>query len=627
MIKRLLNDVMRLGQKISLPPTLRGRVIALIGMGNLVLLVLVTVSVNTFVYRVESKAWRGRQLDAAHNAAQTITDFLQRNQDALRWIDMLGYDEVMNRPEILQQVLNHYPAFLEIAVLDSQGHIIADTARSTALFENLFTTSQSEWFRTAQAGWEYYTRVQISAQDEPYLIFSMPNQKAGVLAARIKMDVLSQVVAYIHFGEGGSVFVINQTGQVNAHTDPNVVLANASMDQSPEFQAILQAPDREWYGERVNFNHQRVVSVTTAIGQTGWTVITELPVSEAYAASRLIRVALPVGLLILLAIITWFIRYVLIHFFLRSVDILRDGAARLGEGELGHRMEIPRMDELGGVISVFNQMAARLEAQRLILQEHAADLEVSEQRYRLLSEQLEERVAERTAELRSEIHERTRAEERLNTSLQEKDVLLKEIHHRVKNNLQIITSLLNLQSRMVSDPNTLEVLHDSQNRVRSMALIHEKLYQSDNLAQVNFDEYLHSLVPSLLRTYQRGHQTITLNYDIEDTPLPLELAIPCGLIVNELVTNALKYAFPQDRGGKLWIELHKTSTQGFALRVADNGVGLPSELDIHNPPNLGLQLVNSLVSQLEGNVEIDREKGTAFTIIFKKAHEEDMEEV
>jgi two-component sensor histidine kinase len=118
-----------------------------------------------------------------------------------------------------------------------------------------------------------------------------------------------------------------------------------------------------------------------------------------------------------------------------------------------------------------------------------------------------------------------------------------------------------------------------------------------------------------------------LNYDIEDTSLPLELAIPCGLIVNELVTNALKYAFPQERGGKLWIELHKTSPQGFALRVADDGVGLPSGLDIHNTPSLGLQLVNSLVSQLEGNVEIGREKGTAFTIRFKKAHEEDMEEV
>ncbi len=742
------------------PRTLRSRIMALIGIVDLAILVLTTLSVNAFVYRVESNAWRGRQSDAARNAAQTVSAFLQRNQDALRWVDMLGEAKGGDPAKILNEVIEEYPAFLELIILDSDGKTIADAAHAQAVLGNLYTIPQSQWFIAARAGESYYTRVQLSPQDEPYLIFALPTQAGGVMAARIKMDVLNQVVADIHFGRGGSVFIINLAGQVIAHTDPNIVLANTSMSASPEYAAIMQAPNQVWYGQRWNFNHQRVVSVSAAVGLTGWTVITELPVSEAYAASRMIRVALPVGMFLLLLGTTLLIRFVLSRIFLTSVDRLRDGAARIGEGDLGYRMAIPRMDELGKVMEVFNQMATRLAAQRLSLEQRAAELQASEQRYRLLAEnssdliwlrdmdfrvlynspavmklrgytqeealvqplsqaltppsvemalqfftemlaladvlpaeqlrketrlielevtrkdgstvwtesvvsfmlddhgkpyqilgvtrdiskrrqveqelralniQLEDRVQSRTgelvalneqmsklnADLLSEISERRRAEELLQASLQEKDVLLKEVYHRVKNNLQIISSLLSLQTRTVTDPTTLDVLNDSQNRVRSMALIHEKLYQSDNLAQVNFREYLHSLVPSLLRSYHHSGGAISLQLDAEDIPLPLESAIPCGLIVNELVTNALKYAFPGERSGTLRVELHRNAEQMNLLLVADDGVGLPPGLDVHHASSLGLQLVNSLVAQLEGSLACDCQAGAAFVISFR----------
>jgi two-component sensor histidine kinase/HAMP domain-containing protein len=336
------------------------------------------------------------------------------------------------------------------------------------------------------------------------------------------------------------------------------------------------------------------------------------------------RVAvLPVGMFILLFATTLVLWLVLTRIFLKPIEILRDGAARVGDGEQWHRINISRMDELGEVMAVFNRMMGHLEAQHLSLEQRALELETSQQRYRLLSEQLERRVNERTAELqqlnaelRSEVNERKRAEERLSASLQEKDVLLREVHHRVKNNLQIISSLLNLQSQNVIDARTLDVLSDSQNRVRSMVLIHEKLYQSDNLERVNFGEYIRSLVPSLLRSYQRGQGDINIQLGIDEIPLPLEQAILCGLIVNELVTNALKYAFPQEHNGTLWIELHTTPAQGYVLRVADDGVGLPFGLDFYHPPTLGLQLVNSLAKQLEGTLEVDRQNGTAVQITF-----------
>ena len=250
----------------------------------------------------------------------------------------------------------------------------------------------------------------------------------------------------------------------------------------------------------------------------------------------------------------------------------------------------------------------------------------------------EERVVERTAELvsvnakialmnedltranqalRNEMLERTQIQAELRNSLQDKEVLLKEIHHRVKNNLQIISSLFNLQARKVKDANTLEILHDSQNRVRSMALIHEKLYHSDNLAQVDFSEYVKSLAHSLLQSYKNNKVAIDVHFELDAISLPIETATPCGLIFNELVTNALKYAFPNEKKGNIWIEARQTSPNGFTLRIADDGVGLPPGLDLKTVGTLGLQLVTNLVNQLDGTLEIENKNGVAYTISFQ----------
>ncbi len=217
--------------------------------------------------------------------------------------------------------------------------------------------------------------------------------------------------------------------------------------------------------------------------------------------------------------------------------------------------------------------------------------------------------------------ERERSEElahtgaRLETSLQEKDVLLKEIHHRVKNNLQIISSLLNLQSAQIKDEQTLAIFAESRDRVRSMALIHEKLYQSPDLAQVEFEEYTRSLVAQVMHAYHTKAGVIALQVDMQDVVLSVDVAMPCGLIINELVSNALKYAFPDGRDGKLWISM-RTEQDKTALEVGNDGVRFPDNIDFRNTESLGLQLVIMLVKQLEGSIELDRSKGTAFRIIF-----------
>ncbi|MCT7949572.1 PAS domain S-box protein [Ancylothrix sp. C2] len=217
-----------------------------------------------------------------------------------------------------------------------------------------------------------------------------------------------------------------------------------------------------------------------------------------------------------------------------------------------------------------------------------------------------------------DITERKQAEEQLKASLRDKEVLLKEIHHRVKNNLQVISSLLKLQSRYTQDRTTLDMLRESQNRVKSMALIHEKLYQSTNLASIDFAEYLGNLTSNLLYSYTVDVNAVKLEIKAENASLNIDTAIPCGLLMNELVSNALKHAFPQGRQGKIWVEFSALPEQKFLLTVKDNGVGFPESLDWENSGTLGLRLVNSLVNQIDGTVEIDRTEGTKFQIQFQE---------
>ncbi len=201
-------------------------------------------------------------------------------------------------------------------------------------------------------------------------------------------------------------------------------------------------------------------------------------------------------------------------------------------------------------------------------------------------------------------------------SLEEKNVMLKEIHHRVKNNLQVISSLLNLQSAQIKDPGTLQLFRDSQNRVRSMALIHEKLYQSHDLARINFKNYVESLSSVLARSFAAETREVTFCLEIEQISLGIDQAVPCGLIINELVSNSLKHAFPGSRKGEVTIQFKIVEGQRLHLIVGDNGVGFPDTIDFQHTSSLGLQLVNSLVHQLEGSIEIRRTTGTEFRIDF-----------
>jgi two-component sensor histidine kinase len=213
------------------------------------------------------------------------------------------------------------------------------------------------------------------------------------------------------------------------------------------------------------------------------------------------------------------------------------------------------------------------------------------------------------------LKELSESQNHLVNSLREKDTLLKEVHHRVKNNIQIISSLLNLQARYVKDPQAREIIRDSRNRIESMALVHEKLFRSKDLEKINMDSYIRELTAYLFNSYSKSRSQVDCEVNVAAVALDIDTAIPLSLIINELVVNSLKHAFPEDRRGKITIELAKTSVNGLILVFSDNGVGFPATVSFPHSQSLGLQLIQTLTQQLMGDIAVtSSEAGTKFTI-------------
>lgn len=874
----------------------------LLGAALLSTLIIFSLSVFYFVNRTESEAWRSRQSEATRNAAGSVAGFIQRMEDALILASLLPPDLPDSTDNKFDYVLMMHPALREVVLTDAAGRVIASAPSDQPILARFVMIPQSRWFLQAKEGQHYLGNVQLSVSREPYLIMALPTPEDGVVAARVRMDVLWDVVRDIRFGDSGRAYVITRQGKIVAHTNTDLVIAGVEIRGRPELSSFLAAPDNEWFGMYTNFEGNAVVGASTHIPGTDWLIVTEMSQREAFATSRLAVFVLGAEAFLLMLLVYFTVaRYVRL-LIVRPMEQLRVGTDRIGQGDLDYRIDTPSINEIGQLASAFNLMAADLEKQQDNLQKAIAyeyesqrareldillkaseatsssldfntvmhtlasqlleinrfescfiaewdketdtvvgridhsrifwregkresysmhdyprsnqvlltgipiilqgDFQAEEKQWmeelkrtaviilalfarekviglveiasieknklfdpsvledcqKILSDaaswvaeplaanepkkifEVEQALLQATEAsvcsfsewdrshdciLTTAVYSNTSWEDgqgpRFNPNLEiwrdalyqgktsvfenskgdfkissvvdnplpmtaeslivfplqkgdeligvielydfnhatqvtpeqitllrtiadkasysienarllaqtqgrleeqialhtEKEVLLKEVHHRVKNNLQIISSLLNLQAGQVTDAPTLQALGDSQARVRSMALIHEKLYQSKSLASIDFGGYVRSLATDLFRSYRRNLTGIRLDVQVDEVTLDLDHAVSCGLILNELMTNALKYAFPDGRDGTVRVELRANPGNMIRLRVADDGVGIPADFDIPGAKSLGLQLVHSLVGQLDGTIELDRSEGTAFWISFE----------
>jgi signal transduction histidine kinase len=368
-----------------------------------VVLVASVLGVGLLVERTEQAAWRGRQQEAAQRAAETVSNFVQRQIRFLHLIGLFGLDALrVEGSGELAKLIEDTPDLLEIVYLDSAGKVVAHAPRENSRLANLFTIPQSNWFLRARKGQIYIGDVQRSSTGSAYLVLAIPAGKGNVLVARLKMQVIHQVVDSLRFGQEGSSFIADREGAIIAHSDPAITEANTRLDDHPELFALLRANTASWAGMYRNLQGVPVVGTTIPVPNTRWMIITEAPQSEAFAASRKAWRTLVGGAVFIGTVLALVISVFLNRNFLSPLGLLLSGVLHIKKGNLDYRIGLHGQNEIGQVALAFDEMSERLQDR---------ERRVREQTQALLEAKitLEERVRERTRELEDEVEAKEKA--------------------------------------------------------------------------------------------------------------------------------------------------------------------------------------------------------------------------
>lgn len=461
--------------------------------------------------------------------------------------------------------------------------------------------------------WEGMPEVlSISAS---YPIYDANNQLVGVLGVD---RVLKDISRFLHQGKIGRsdlVFIVERSGLLVASSSQHSsfalsdraaerLLAKDSNDPLVRATAVyltkkFGAFEAIQKSQQLNFSfisERQFVRVLPWHDRWGldWLIVVVMPESEF---TEQIDVNTRATILLCLAafISATYLAYLTSRWIATPILQLSEASEAIATGDFNCHASIdipnpwlPSIKEVEKLAHSFNRMSKRL-------QNSFTELEKSNQ-------ELETRIAQRTVQLEK--------------SLQAKEILLKEIHHRVKNNLHVIANLLDLQSDYITDERSLAFFADSQHRIQTMATIHEQLYQSESLGEINLSDYISRLVDNLV--FSCSNRQVKTIIDIEPVFLNLETAIPCGLLINELITNSLKHAFPNDISGEIHIELHQEDRQKIYLKIWDNGVGMSDKINWQESNSLGLKLVRIFAKQLKAEVEYNFSKGVSFSLIFEQ---------
>ncbi len=603
--------------------SVRRRLLLTLGTGALALVIMIGAAIYMLLVRIEGNLWASRQNDAARNASLAIASYVGQ---VSRSLDGLGpyeiADVVMENQDYLPTWLNDNPEFKEVILLSADGTVLGAAARGTPILADPQTATSSTWFSTAAAGFPMMSQLRIADDNLPYIIMARPTDNGGVVAARLQMDLLWEVVGEVRFGETGIAYIVEKTGTVVGHPDISVVLNRLSLAERPEWEAISKADNFSWQGEYQNFQQRDVVARTQSIANSDWVIFTELDRDEASATARLAVSALSIsivgiGVLALIAAT----RLMNMQIF-DPLNNLRRRARRIAQGEF-KQIEVKQMDELGELAQAFNDMSKALKDrdERIAAQNHALSQEVSERK------QAQESVQRANAELIE--------------ASQYKDQFLATMSHELRTPLNAILGMsealivpvygpLNPQQRKA-------VLHVQDSGRHLLKLIDDMLDLSKitagrsplDFVGVRMSTVVESSV-RMIRPILNAKKLIFHNkLDPEIKSIMADERRLKQVIVN-LLNNACKFT---DDGGHVGLEIRGDAKRGvLSILVSDTGVGIPkSHLDRifepfvqvdggndrqHGGAGLGLTLVNRIVEMHGGSIKVVSEvgRGSRFTV-------------
>lgn len=568
--------------------------------GNVLLtLVVIGFTMYAFIATNEQRSWEARQSENADLAGNLLQNFVQDKQNQLRLISLPDQNQFKPTSQALQNFIINDSSWLEIVRLNNQGETMVSGTTDQSMLQNMFTTRQAQWFLQAKSGQNYLGSVGISANDVPYLVLSVPTPDGGVVAGRLRMDVLGQVVSKIRFGETGIAYIINQEdGRILAFPNPSVVLANSYATDMPIYQAIQHTAGSEWKGSYHSLQGEAVQTYARLIPNTSWVLITEVSMSEV-TKTRVLALRITIaGMIFLWIIITLSINAFLQRWVLRPVGTLSEGADRIGKGDLQYRIPVERQDELGRVTEHFNQMTNDLaeREQMLVLARDQA----------LIDSQF-------------------------------KSDLLARVSHDLRQPLGVILGFAEMLRDEIFGP-----ISEPQRRAVGEIIAgnaHLSQMVSDLLDAARLESHRIQLrngefSPELLLRQVQGQLALLAERKKIALTTELDPNVPQTLIgdanrltqiLNNLTGNAIKFT----QQGGVHIRLSCADSDHWSLSVSDTGCGIPADALVYifepfrqvndqatrdkGGVGLGLSIVQQLVQLMNGQIRVESTVGAGST--------------
>ncbi len=588
---------------------LQGRLLLLLGAVMLITLLIVAVSVFVLVSSAEREVWAGRQDEAGRNAATQASNYINLARASLQFIAELDVSPA-ELERILRASADRSPGYLEFIVLNERGTVVSSVSAGESVLANAFTIAQSNWFVSARGAGEgqfYFGDVQISPQNVPYIIMSSPSRSGGVVALRLSLSVLGEIVSGLRFGTTGTTYVVQSEGTVAAHPDPRVIQDFVSLAGRQELEAVLEQREASWTGSYTNFRNEAVIGTASAIPNTNLVVITEIAQVEATASSR--NALLVLGTI---TVLFWLGAIVLTRTTIRRLVFvplqhLQEGANEVEQGNLQYQAKLLRHDEIGQLTESFNAMARGLYAR------------ASEREQLIMDLQRAKRQAEENSRLKSEF--------------------LSTMSHELRTPLNAIegfTSIMLSRMGIELNPKAEEMVRRvSANSKRLLHLINDFL----DLSRIESGRLELVKAPvspaALARIWQSQVGVLGEEKGVEFV-VTVDAALPPAILGDEdaltkIAINLLGNAFKFTHKGTVSLDLRRAN-RDWMIVVSDTGIGIPphareyifeefrqvdgSSKRLYGGTGLGLALVQKLTRAMGGSVTLQSElgRGSTFTI-------------